>query len=167
MEMQKICKDFEQSLVLYYYGECPAEERGKIETHLKSCSACSGFLAELSQLLPLTVKADEPPQRFWEDYSREMRRKIAAVEEKRAGWRGFFSFLPAWPVPAVATALVLLIAVTLTFTQGRWRQDQLPSEEKELLEMIAMGQSFEFLTAMDLLESMDLLEAMGAGNGSA
>ena len=168
MENQIACKDFEQDLVLYYYEECADEEQGKIETHLKDCSNCSGFLADLRKLLPLTVKADEPPEPFWQDYTRELRRKITAVEEKNPWWRIFFPILRPWPVPAMATAVALILAVALTFTVVRWRPQHLPSEEGELLEIIAMGQSLEFLKTMDLLDSMDLLEAMGGpGNGSA
>jgi hypothetical protein len=30
----------------------------------------------------LTVEPDEPPQAFWDDYGREMRRKLTEVKEK-------------------------------------------------------------------------------------
>lgn len=167
MERQTACKDFEQGLALYYYGECAVEERSRIEEHLKGCAACSSFLADLGKLLPLTVKADEPPEPFWDDYSRELRRKIAAAEEKSPWWRSVLPTLRPWPVPALAAALILVLAITLTFTVVKRRPEQLPSDETELLEIVVMGQSLEFFNTMDLLDAMDLIEAMGGPGGSA
>lgn len=74
-----VCKDFEQDLVLYYYGECDGAERNRVEAHLGGCTSCRLFLDDLRTLLSLSVNPDEPPQSFWESYIREMRAKLAAV----------------------------------------------------------------------------------------
>jgi hypothetical protein len=164
-----VCKDLDQDLVLYYYGECAEKERKRIETHLQGCVLCRRFLEDLRALLPLTEKPDEPPQAFWESYSREMRKKLAAAEQRGAWWRSLPGFLRPWPVPAMATALILLLAVTLTFTRGLWRSQDLPPEEQALLETLPNAENLEFFKAMDFLDSMDLLEAVeeaGAGRGA-
>lgn len=163
------CKDFEQDLVLYYYGECVETERNRVETHIDGCAPCRHFLKELRTLLPLTAKPDKPPQAFWEGYSREMRRKLAAVGPKGPWWRGFFSFLRPWPVPALAAALVLVLALTFTFTKGMWRSEEQLSEEEAVLEILPMAENLEFFKTMDLIESMELIEALegtGPGNGA-
>lgn len=154
------CKDFEQDLVLYYYGECVGTERNRLGTHLEGCAACRHFLEELRTLLPLTAKPDQPPQAFWESYSREMHRKLAAVGPTAPWWKDFFSFLRPWPVPALATALVLVLALTFTLTKGLWRSEKRLADEEAVLEVLPMAENLEFFKTMDLIESMDLLEAL-------
>ncbi|HEY2989919.1 MAG TPA: zf-HC2 domain-containing protein [Candidatus Binatia bacterium] len=149
------CKDFEQDLVLYHYQDCSGAERQRVESHLDSCASCRGFLQELRSLLPATVESDEPSAAFWQNYSREMRVKLAAQEEKSGWWPAISSFFRPWPVPAVATALILALAVTLTFTRGRWFP--VKSEDPEVLEMASNA---DFFKSLDFLDSMDLLEAV-------
>ncbi len=165
---RRACKDLEQGLVLYYYGECVGAEHRRIETHLEGCASCRDFLEGLRTFLPLTVKPDDPPQAFWESYSREMHRKLEAVEQRVPWWRDLFSLARPWPVPALATALVLLLALTLTFTKGLWRSQDFPPEGEALLEILPMAENLEFFKTMELLDAMDLIEAVvGSGNGSA
>lgn len=154
------CKDLEQDLVLYYYGESGETEQKMIRAHLESCVSCQRFLDELERILPLTAKPDEPPQAFWENYSAEMRRKLAAIEERSSWWKGFSSLFHPWPVAALATSLILILAVALTFTKALWRSHQPPAEEKAFLEVVSVADNLDFFKAMDFLDSMDLLEAL-------
>jgi len=156
------CKDYEQDLVLYYYGECSDQERARMDAHIRDCSSCAGFLDELRILLPLTVKTDAPPEKFWQSYSGELRQKLAAGRERKPWWREIFSFLRPFPVPALAAALILLLAVTLTLTKGTWRTRDLPPKEEPLLEALPMAEHLEFYKAMEFLDSLDLLEDMGS-----
>lgn len=152
--LRTACKNFEQDLVLYYYGECVGAEQNRIESHLEDCSSCRHFLDDLRKLLPLTAKPDEPPQAFWESYTREIRKKLTAAEERASWGSALFTFFRPWPVPALATALVLVLALTLTLTKGRWYPNGGVPEEEAILE------DLEFFKAMDFLESIDLLEAI-------
>lgn len=163
-----VCKDFEQDLVLYYYRECAAKERLGVESHLKGCAGCQQFLADLSRLLPLTVKPDEPPPVFWQSYSSELHRKLAAAEHKLS-WRGVLAaYFRPWSVPALATALILVLALTFTFGKRMWRWQDLPPEDEAVLEILPMAENLEFFKAMELLDSMDLLDsAAGAASGAA
>lgn len=150
------CKDFEQDLVIYYYKDCGDSEQARLQSHLEGCAHCRRFLEELGHLLPVTVKndADELPAMFWQDYSREMRVKLAA-SETRAGWRWIVSWFHPWPVPAFATAMILALALTLTLTKTKWFQRDW--NDPEVVEMAANADFFE---SLDFLESMDLLEAV-------
>ena len=97
------CKELEEDLVLLHYSDLAGAERHALQDHLVSCAGCTGYLKELATLLPLTVKADEPSQTFWHDYSRELRHKIDAVSEKRlraSGSAAFFTLGPFPPSPA-------------------------------------------------------------------
>ena len=156
------CREFEQDLVLYHYEESTGTEHHRLEAHLEGCASCRGFLEDLRRVTSLTVKTDEPAQVFWESYSREMRRKLAALEEESLWWSTFFSFLRHWPVPALAVALVFILAVTLTFTKGLWHSQHQPAEEKALVEVQPIAENLDFFKALDFLDSLEFLEATDA-----
>ncbi len=165
---QRACKEFEQGLVLYYYGEAAGKERGRIEEHLRSCASCEAFLADLGSLLPRTVEQDEPSQGFWESYSREMRHKLASAGQRSGWWKNLALLFRPWPVPALATALVLILALTLTFGKRVWRAPDLPPDEEGMMEILPIAENLEFFRAMELLDSLDFLEAGGGpGSGAA
>lgn len=148
------CKDFEPDLVLFYYQDLAGAERQRLESHLESCARCRTFSESLRSFLPATVQTDEPSPAFWQSYSREMRAKLAAEDEK-PGWRQALSFLfRPWPVPAMATALILALA--LTFSKG-WLPTGQNTKESEPAEI---ADNVDFLNSMDFLDSMALLEAV-------
>lgn len=164
----RACKDFEADLILYYYGDCAEADRLRVETHVRSCPACARFLQALREILPLTAKADEPPESFWLDYTRELRGKLVAAEENVPWWKRFFVSHRWWRVPALATALVVILALTLTFNKRSWRPAVIPPEDEAFLEVLPMAENLEFFKAMELLDALDFLEASGGlGSGSA
>lgn len=166
--LHQACTDFEAELVLYYYGDLTENDRSRVADHLKSCSACGRFFEDLGRLLPLTVKPDEPPEEFWQDYTWEVKQKLASVKAKIPWWKGIFLSYRSWSIPALATALVLILALTLTFRKRFWTPTDLPPDEEALLEVLPMAENLEFFKAMELLDSMDLLEAPGIlGSGAA
>ena len=167
--LQRSCKDFAQDLVLYYYGECVETERRTVETHLKGCPSCRGFLEDMRKLLPLTVKPDEPPEGFWQSYSREMREKLAQIGTPSPWWERALSSFRSWPVAALASGLVVALALTFTLTKGRWHLQQAPHEEEALREVLPIAENLDFYNSLDFLEVMDLLEAIDAkgANGKA
>lgn len=153
------CKEFEQELILYYYQDCTGTERHRVESHLASCASCRTFLEELKSLLPATVKTDETSPAFWQSYSRELRAKLAAEEEKSGWWRTISFLFRPWPVPAMATALILAFALTVTFTKGWW-SPQTQGRDKEPVEIAGVADNLDFFKSLDFLDSMDLLEAV-------
>jgi predicted anti-sigma-YlaC factor YlaD len=167
--LRAACTDFERDLVLYYFDDCAGTERSRIEAHLEGCTPCRRFLEDVQKLLPLTVKPDDPPQAFWESYSRELRGKLAAVEPKRPWWKVVLSFFRPWPVPAVATALILVVALALTLAKHPWQQTKnLSTGNQAFLEILPMAENLEFFKNMELLDAMDLIEAVPSPeNGTA
>ncbi len=158
------CKRMDTDLVLYTYGKCTEAERYRIQTHLQGCAACRIFLEDL-QALSSHVERDDLPPTFWKNYSLELRRKLSALEEKGSR-RRVFSFLPAWPVPVLGVAMAFILVLSLVFTRGMWRSEDLPPEEKVLLEMAPLVQEFEFFHAMHYLEAMDLDESSLGGRST-
>src|SRR5262245_10902928 len=155
------CKQFEEDLVLYYYGELGGSERMTVEGHVQSCQSCRLYLKELESILPLTVKPDEPPPAFWDDYSREMRRKLAEAGERKSWWQSSALFLQPWAIPVSATAIVAVLAMTLTFGKGFWSSKDSPQNDEAFMEILPTTENLEFFKTMEVLDAMDLLENMG------
>ncbi len=166
MPLLSPCTNREENLVLFHYGELPQPERFSLEQHLSGCANCTAYLKDLSALLPLTVKADEPPETFWMDYGRELRHKIADVREKRFWPERFAAFFQPRFLPAFGAVVVLVLALTFTLGKRIWHGDELPREEEALIEVLPVAENLDFFKAMDVLDNLDVLELM-ANPGAA
>jgi len=163
----KACRNLEEDLVLYYYGELNESARSNCEAHLKICETCRASLAEMRSLLPMTAAHDEPAQAFWDDYSREMRRKLDAVAERETWWRRIVGLAAPFPVPALATGAVLLLTLTLTLGKGLWQSSTSAPDDEALIEVLPMAEQLDFFSDMEILDNLDLLETLGGqGNGT-
>ena len=89
--LKSACKDFEEDLVLYYYGEGGAAERQRVERHVSGCVCCRRFVDDLQRLLPQMTESQELPQTFWDKYLRETVAKLAEQEEKKFCWRSLLA----------------------------------------------------------------------------
>lgn len=164
--MATACNEFEQDLVLYHYGELSGDGRDQLASHLRACPACASYLKELAALLPLTVNTDEPGQEFWQNYSREMRHKLADLQEKKSWWQALQTALRPWTLPALAGTAVIALAVTLN-TSNKTTTD-VPSADPALMEVLPMAENLELFNNMDVLENIEVLEVMeGSGNEAA
>ena len=160
------CGELEENLVLFHYGDLDGAERSALQAHLHSCAACAGYLKELETWLPLTLKADQPPETFWTDYNRELRQKLDRAAEKKS-WRQTLSdiFQPRW-MPAFATAGIVALALTLTIGRGIWSTND-SQDDAAIMEMLPVAENLEFFKTMDVLDNLDLLESMGSQNNAA
>ena len=160
------CQEFEEDLVLFHYGDLVGSERNKLQNHIASCASCTGYLAELGTLLPLTVKADEPPQEFWINYNRELRHKLDDVGKRKSWWRSLAAIFQPRYLPAFATAAVVVLALTFTLGKGIWSSKNNP-EDDELAEALLVAENLEFFRAMEVLDNLDLLEFIGSQSNKA
>ena len=156
------CTQWEEDLVLHYYGELRGSERAAVEDHVRGCEPCRFYLKELASLLPLTVKPDEPPQAFWDDYSREIRRKLADASERKSWWQILASFFQPWAIPVSATAVVAILALTLTVGKGFWGSKEAPQDDEAFMEILPAAENLEFFKTMEVLDAMDFLEDIGS-----
>lgn len=153
------CADLEADLVLLHFGDLEDGDRERLQSHAANCAGCSGYLKELAVLMPLTVRTDTPPHEFWMDYSRELRRKIDAVVDRKPWWQTITAIFQPRYLPTLATAAGLLLALTLTLSGGFWRtKPDMPDDE--LTEALPVAENLEFFRAMDVLDELDLLEVM-------
>lgn len=155
------CAQWEEDLVLHYYGELRGSERAAVEDHMRDCEPCRFYVKELASVLPLAAKPDEPAQDFWDNYSREMRHKLAAVKERSFWWRNLVSFVHPWVIPLSATAAVAILALTLTLGKGFWSGKESPADDEAFMEILPAAENLEFFKTMEVLDAMDFLENMG------
>jgi predicted anti-sigma-YlaC factor YlaD len=161
------CEHLEQDLVLYYYGELAAPDRGKITAHVQTCAACSLYLKQLEDLLPSTRQLDEPPQAFWDDYSRELRLKIAQIRDKQPWSQTLASLFRSWAIPAFAGVAVVILAITLTLEKGFWSSRSSPPDDEAIMEVLPLTENLEFFKTMEVLDALDVLEEMGSSAAGA
>ena len=160
------CEAFEEDLVLLHYGDLRGAERQKLDSHLAGCAGCAAYLKELATLLPLTVKSDEPPQEFWQNYSRELRGKLDDVAAKQTWWRNLAAIFRPNYIPAFATAAVVVIALTFTLSKTVWNTKSNPQDD-EMAETLPVAENLDFFSAMDILDDLELLELIGSQSNNA
>ena len=166
--MTTFCNEFEQDLVLYHYGDLSGESRDRLATHLRACPGCETYLKELTALLPLTVNTDEPGEEFWQNYSREMRHKLADLQEKKSWWQELQAVIRPWTLPALAGTAVVALALTLNTANKTTVVDDGSTADPALMEVLPMAENLELINNMDVLENIDVLEVMeGSGNEAA
>jgi len=158
--LRTACKDFEEDLVLYYYGDDSEAERGRVEGHLQSCLSCHEFLDDLRKLLPQMAKPKELPPMFWDNYYNEMVEKLAVHQERHAWWKSLFAPMRAWMLPAFGTAAVAALAVGLVIGRGHWHYPFSQTQERIPQEILADTNQLEFFKSMDMLETLSSLEAL-------
>ena len=160
------CEAYEEDLVLLHYGDLSGAERQKLDSHLASCARCAGYLKDLATLLPLTVRSDEPPQEFWQNYSRELRGKLDDVAATKAWWRNLAAIFRPGYIPAFATAAVVVLALTFTLGKAVWNGRSNPQDD-EMAEALPVAENLDFFSAMDILDDLDLLEFIGSQSNNA
>jgi len=165
-EPKKPCTELEADLVLLHYGDLEDSEREKLQAHVAGCAGCADYLKELTTLLPLMVANDAPPREFWMNYNRELRHKIDAAGESKSWWQSLTAIFKPGYLPAFATAVVVVLALTFTLGRGLWSGKN-GAPDEEFTEALPVAENLEFFRVMDVLDELDLLELMGNQTNNA
>jgi hypothetical protein len=160
------CSTHEEDLVLFHYGDLAGAERAAIQTHLTTCTGCATYLNELATLLPLTVKADEPPQEFWLNYNRELRHKIDEAAEKPSWWRNLSLIFRPRLITILSASAVIVMALTFTLGRNYWPANDSTRDDDEVAVALPVAENLDFYSAMDVLDDLDVLELMSNPSGN-
>lgn len=155
--LENACKDFEEDLVLYYYGDDSEADHARIENHLTQCALCRAFIADLRKLLPQMARSSEMPPSFWDNYHREMVEKLARQSERGRWWQDLFAPIRVWMLPAFGTVAVAVLAIGIVFGNGVWTSQ--PTQPLVPQEILSDVNQLEFFNSLDMLESLPKLEA--------
>lgn len=164
--LQSACKQYEEDLVLHYYGDNSEDERSAIERHLGACDACRGFLDDLRKVLPQTAQVQEMPPLFWENYYRETVSKLAGYEERKNWWRNLLTPMRSWMVPAFGTLAAAVLVIGLTLSKDDLRPFAEPRMQKIPQEILADKNQLDFFESMDILEALSKLERQEESNSA-
>jgi hypothetical protein len=157
--LQSACKQYEEDLVLHYYGEIADGERARVEHHLAECDACQRFLADVRRLLPQITPTEEMPSSFWDSYYRETLGKLAEHDAKKNWWRSWFAPMRSWMMPAFGTVAAAVLVVGLIFGKDNLKLFVEPKTERIPQEIMSDQNQIEFFKSMDMLEALGNLEA--------
>src|SRR5271169_5864091 len=119
-----VCEAWAEKLDAYLDGELPPAETRALGEHLRGCAACAAeSLSRVQQKRALRTAG----QRFTPDPAFRARIQESIAARKSPRWNRFW-------VPALATAMVLLIAgvASLTLNRGRSGEQRLLSELADL-----------------------------------
>jgi hypothetical protein len=161
--LKKACRNYEEDLVLYYYGENSADERRHVEQHLVQCVCCQSFIEDLRRLLPRMATTETLPQSFWDNYYRETVGKLRAQEERSSWWQNLFVPMKFWLVPTFGTAAVAILAIALVMGKGHWTSFIDRPSATLPQEVLADDNQLEFFKSLDMLESLSHLEEKDDG----
>jgi hypothetical protein len=157
--LETACKQYEEDLVLHYYGDNSQDDRLRMEHHLLGCGSCRRFLDDLRGLLPQMARAEEMPQTFWSNYYRETVSKLAAQDEQKSWWRSLFVPMRTWMVPAFGTVAAAVLVIGLVFGNGNLNLFSEPRQAKIPHEILTDKSQLEFFESLDIIESLSKLEA--------
>ena len=160
------CPTHEEDLVLFHYGDLAGAERATIQSHLTTCTGCATYLNELATLLPLTVKADDPPQEFWLNYNRELRHKIDEAAEKPSWWRNLSLIFRPRLITTLGASAVIVMALTFTVGRNYWSANDSTRDDDEVAAALPVAENLDFYSAMDVLDDLDVLELMSNPSGN-
>ena len=154
----KAFADREEALLLDVHGELSPGDRPAWERHLEACSACHGERQRLVQVLKAAREAMPAPAILPEE-TKALQQSLTRSwmgDRSRPWWHGSFLGLPLRPLPALATACLVLVAIgwfALQWIQTRSLTRTVPEAQEQI-----MVSDLEVLENLDLLEEMDDIE---------
>ena len=116
----------DEELLLDFYGESTASDRGRVRGHLEQCEECRALDHELRTVLTAvdTAPVTEPPSGF----EREMWARIEPLLPVRRTWRTGWHGL----MPRLAVAACVGVLMVAAFTAGRMWQRPVPDFDRTI-----------------------------------
>jgi anti-sigma factor RsiW len=154
----KACADREEALLLDVYGELSPRDRPAWERHLETCRACPGERQRWVEIVKAAKEAMPAPAILPEETEALQRSLTRSWTGERSApwWHGLFLSIPLRPLPALATACMVLTAAgwfVLHWVQTRSLTRTVPEPQEQI-----MASDLEVLENLDLLEEMDDIE---------
>lgn len=153
----------DDDLVLHYYGEMPAPDEARAESHLAACAACQSNYTKLQRVMAFVDSA--PAVEAEPGFERiAWARLEPAIHSPRRGWLAWFVFSPA----RLAFTAGILVLIGAAFVAGRVSRTPAGVSETPT-QQAAVEKVRERILLVDLGEHLDrtqmvLVELTSAGD---
>ena len=154
----------DDDLVLHYYGEMPAPDEARAESHLGACSACQSNYTKLQRVMAFVDSA--PAVEAEPGFERVAWARLEpALPRRHRGWLAWFVFSPA----RLAFTAGILMLVGAAFMTGRMTRPAAPAGATP--QMASAEKVRERILLVDLGEHLDrsqmmLVELVSAGDST-
>ncbi len=130
------CEGIDKLISLFLDGRLSGNRRQKLEEHLSRCANCREKLSLLQSIQQKAkgIKAQEPPEEYWNTFSSRVREKLIIRQEKPAsGWKqvleSVFSFSPLKvKIAAGVISVVFVFVVGKLYLEHRGEHIAPPQE---------------------------------------
>jgi NADH dehydrogenase/NADH:ubiquinone oxidoreductase subunit G len=113
------CKYVQQHLLDYSESQLDRKTHAQIEEHLRDCAACRKELKDFEQTVELLQSSgiEAPPERFWEEFSSGVMRKVRRMDTPSRQLGSLF--FPNLKMATIALAtLAVILGAALLYTSG-------------------------------------------------
>lgn len=127
------CAEFEQWIALEVEQDLPMEKQSQLGEHLRGCEACGTFAEELrlSQAALKAIHRAPLDERRLKSIRASVLAELRGLAKDRQPLIGWPALSWVRPVPALAAALLLLLAGSVLWQSGLWRSGLGRSGESE------------------------------------
>jgi hypothetical protein len=156
------CIKYQETLWLDLYGELAEGERPAWEKHLETCPGCREekdalfrVLHKAKDTLIVPLPSPTPLAQVMAAGDRKAERKAES-----AWWANLLAGVPARPLPALATVLVLVVAVSW-FGVTRWESHPVSSPSANLVAGKPLTpEEFAVIKNLRILKEMETIEKL-------
>jgi hypothetical protein len=160
------CGKIKKLLIGYYENSLSIEEKGMVESHLRTCQACREELKEIGSLFEVLrgEKTEETQPDFWINFVPEIRKRIDRAPRPGWGWNLVPKLAPLFGFVTV----ILLVGVILFSRDYRFLNRAVPEFEQETIYTLydfenTTDQLAEVLSLTESAEGMATLISAGDG----
>jgi len=153
------CHNQKKNLVLYVYGELNSNSGKEIENHLARCKFCRSEYQQLLSLLGNIREAVSSPELS----PKQVNSLVTNIKwklknrKKDQWWRRYLDFRPAYMIPAIATACILIISAGII--------GYVKNNDTNTFQPVAVQQNDELMlseTDLEIVKNLEFLKEMDA-----
>ena len=139
------CRRFEDTLVLYYYGELGPKARAEVELHLGSCPACRAELSGLKETLD-AFPSYQPARQEVKGAVEGVMKRLPRQERRARRW-----LAPAFAASVAAAAFAIAFAFNWFPSAASHKQPQ---------QVVVAQADWDTLNNLDVLPDIEVIENM-------
>jgi len=157
------CHDQQKNLVLYVYDELDSNSGIEIENHLSRCKFCRSEYQQLLSLLGNIRDAVSSPELS----PKQVNSLVGNIKwelrdrKKDKWWRRYLDFRPAYMIPAIAAACMIIItAGIIGYVKNNNTNEVQPVAVQQNEELMLSDTDLEIVKNLEFLKEMDAIQKL-------